>query len=845
MPDDGSGHVVTNLVNKTRLLADLAVNAARWVDDHAPEAGNDSLRALRRERRVARKLSHAANRRSAVAVYGASQAGKSYLISSLSAPEHGPLRICYGGESFEFLKEINPTGGDESSGLVSRFTLFPPTPPDGAPPVTVRLLSVADIIRIVGNTFLSDFKLINVTPPPLNTIMEKLGNLPLTEGQTVLDIDDVEALREYFTRKFGDKIWINILDDAYWGWLGQHVGLLAPQDLLRAFSPLWGGVEDLGRYAGVLVEALVTLGQPEMAYCDVKALLPRDKSILNVSTLFKPAGDIEPVYLVGEKGSRAYLPRNVVSAIISELVIPLTSARWSFMDKTDLLDFPGARSRLKIPEVAEAKGKEGTLFLRGKVDYLFDLYQDNMETTATLMCVADSAQEVSDLPAMIKSWIDDTMGATPAQRADKQDALFVILTKFDRQFEEKGGADESSSDGWNTRLQASLINFFKESWVNQWKPGKPFDNVQWLRASSAGSLYTRDDVTRQELEMLPDVAQRVARSRASYLASPVVRKHIHDFERAFDEAIKPNDGGVSYLAERLHDFCEKSVRTEQLTSRLKQCSESILHIITSFYHNASSLNASDEARQSVAKIALALREVHRNRLLGAFFISLEPEREAIIREWNQFNTELDTAPPPPEEDDPLALILGGAMPDPASREDQHDHFAKRIMDMWVKNYLGRMQPEQAARFGMESHVARLFAERMEVLANMLDLRGKMAEALRRNCDHVNRLNISGEKQSVICVELIGRFLTWLGYADEDAISSRPCRINSDEKIFDRPDPCAGLPDLPLKPNVYVDQFFHDWVLALRQRFEESGPQFDVEANEQLGTIINGLDTVKA
>lgn len=836
---------MTNLENKTQVLADLAINAARWVDEHAPEAGNDSLRVLRRERRLARKLSHAAKRRSAIAVYGASQAGKSYLISSLSAPENGPLRISYGGDSFEFLKEINPTGGDESSGLVSRFTLFPPTPPAGAPPVTVRLLSVADVIRIIGNTFLSDFKLVNVKPPPLSTTMEMLGNLPLTQGQTVLDIDDVEALREYFTRKFGDKPWIGELNDTYWNWVGQHVGLLAPHDLLRAFSPLWGGIDDLGRYAGVLVEALVTLGQPEIAYCDVKALLPRDKSILNVTTLFKPAVESEPVQLVGEKGSRAYLPRNVVSAIISELIIPLTSARWAFMDKTDLLDFPGARSRLKLPEVAEAKGKEGTLFLRGKVDYLFDLYQDNMETTATLVCVADSAQEVSDLPSMITSWIDDTIGATPAQRANKQDALFVILTKFDRQFEEKGGADESSSDGWNTRLGASLINFFTGGWVKEWKPGKVFDNVQWLRASSAGSLYSRDLETRQELGMSPDVAQRIARSRTSYLASPVVRQYIQNFERAFDEAMKPNDGGVSYLAERLHDFCEKSVRTEQLTSRLKQCSEAILHIITSFYHDVSSLSNLDEARQSVAKIALALREVHRNRLLGAFFISLEPEREAIIREWTQFSTDLDTAPPPPEEDDPLALILGGAMPEPASREDQHDQFAKRIMDMWVKDYLGKMQPEQAARFDMDPYVARLFAERIEVLANMLDLKGKMAAALRRNCDHVNRLNLSGEKQSVICVELIGRFLTWLGYADEDTTSSRPCRINSNEKIFDRPDPCAGLPNLPLKPNVYVDQFFHDWVLALRQRFEESGPQFDVEANERLATIINGLDTVKA
>ncbi|MBB2206425.1 virulence factor SrfC family protein [Gluconacetobacter takamatsuzukensis] len=831
------------LAERTTTLARVAAEAVDWVENHAPEAGADCRKALRRERRVARGLKRAVTRRTTVAVYGASQAGKSYLMSSLSCPAEGALEIGYGDRTLDFLKEINPPGGDESSGLVSRFTLVPPQAPDGAPPVPVRLLSVSDIVRIVGNAFLSDFKLIGVSPPSLSEIMQMLEGLPRLDGKGVLDIDDIEALREYFARKFGDKSWIAELRDPYWDWLAAHVGALAPQALLTALSPLWGRVETLSRYAGELVDALIALGLPELAFCGVEALVPRSGSVLNVSTLFRPLENAGPVRLVGEKGTAATLPRNVVSAIISELVVPVATARWDFMRHTDLLDFPGARSRLQIPEIAAASGQEGTLFLRGKVDYLFELYQANMETTATLLCVADSAQEVTGLPAMIESWIDDTIGCTAAQRRGQADALFVILTKFDRQFEEKGGADESSSDVWDKRLEASLTNFFKSPWVEEWKPGRPFDNVQWLRASTVGSLYRRD-ASGREGEMLPEVSDRIARRRASYLTSGIVQKHIRDYERAFDEAVRQNDGGISYLAGRLHQICESTVRTEQLEARLRHCVSNVLGLLKPFYYDPSVLDAGEEARKAVASIAVALRELHRNRLLGAFFLSLEPDREAVIAQWREFSTEIDAEPPPVPEDDPLALILGGVAPTPTVREDQHDRFAARVMAHWMKDYLAALPGERSRRFGLEDHAARQFSERMETLARMLDVQGQIAEALRRDCNHVNRLNLSGEKQSVICVELIGRFLTWLGYVDQSP-ADRPRRVNSDLPIFDRPSPPSGLPNLSEKPSVYLDSFFHDWVTALRTRFEESGPQFDIAANERLGMVLTELGAVEA
>ena len=69
-------------------------------------------------------------------------------------------------------------------------------------------------------------------------------------------------------------------------------------------------------------------------------------------------------------------------------LVAIAEKPWDFFDHTDLLDFPGARSRLKLAnldDVAKAKGvAEGAnplreLLLRGKVAYLFQRYSAERE----------------------------------------------------------------------------------------------------------------------------------------------------------------------------------------------------------------------------------------------------------------------------------------------------------------------------------------------------------------------------------------------------------------------------------------------------------------------------------
>ena len=111
---------------------------------------------LQKVRNQSRKLARAARRRMCVGVFGPSQAGKSYLVSILASRDGRPLQARFADKTYDFLREINPPGNRESTGLVTRFGLgLSDVTPDF--PVRVRLLTQTDIVKILGNSFLLDF----------------------------------------------------------------------------------------------------------------------------------------------------------------------------------------------------------------------------------------------------------------------------------------------------------------------------------------------------------------------------------------------------------------------------------------------------------------------------------------------------------------------------------------------------------------------------------------------------------------------------------------------------------------------------------------------------------------
>ena len=140
-------------------LAEQSRHAATWLADNRETVGSECTTLQKEMRRAARffgKCEQAARRKMCVGVFGPSQSGKSYLISALARDSRGDLLADFCGRTSDFITEINPEGGKESTGLVTRFTTTPPQGLTPDFPIRLRLLSEMDVVRVLANTYYAD-----------------------------------------------------------------------------------------------------------------------------------------------------------------------------------------------------------------------------------------------------------------------------------------------------------------------------------------------------------------------------------------------------------------------------------------------------------------------------------------------------------------------------------------------------------------------------------------------------------------------------------------------------------------------------------------------------------------
>ena len=208
---------------------DAAKQARQWVETvraTVPSIANEAeslIEETRRLENLCAKVANATTRRMCVGVYGASQQGKSYLVSILARPPgKAQLLARFGAEKLDFITEINPSGGKESTGLVTRFSIHP-SGHAVAPefPVELRLLTETDLVKILANAFQSDFDQNNlqIEAPDEDAVLAvlaaceaKLASAPVASHLSEIALFD---LGEYFNRNFKNR-WETLSPIRYW-----------------------------------------------------------------------------------------------------------------------------------------------------------------------------------------------------------------------------------------------------------------------------------------------------------------------------------------------------------------------------------------------------------------------------------------------------------------------------------------------------------------------------------------------------------------------------------------------------------------------------------------------------
>ena len=852
--------------------------ADTWVRDNTRLVGSAGEALLRESNRLARSLRKeavTAARKMCVGVFGPSQAGKSYLISTLAQDADGALLAHFGADSPDFLKDINPAGDKESTGLVTRFTLTPSEAPEGRP-VRLRLLSELDLVRIFVNTYYADCQHLN--PPDEADFTARLDQLAAlapagTAWQASFSEDDMLDLHDYVFSHFRATAVVQLLERVFWPRAVALAGRLPLADRARLFEMLW---DDARPFTGLytrLTEILDQLGHPDVVFCGQEALLPRETSIIDVETL-KSLGEASEdcLEVVAANGRSLRISRAETTALTAELSITMRHKPDDFFDHTDLLDFPGYRSRLKTNDVASQLKMPDQLrqfFLRGKVAYLFERYKLDFELTGMLLCIGPSNQEVQDLPAVINDWITDTHGQTPELRAGRRSALFLVLTKFDMQFDKKTGAIDDEMR-WSNRLHASLLDFFGKQyeWPLHWTPTQAFNNTFWLRNPKYRWEAVIEFNGERESALRPGQLDYLASMKQKFLATPEVLRHFADPEAAWDAAFTLNDGGVSYLKTNLRPVCEPAIKRRQVSARVRDALTPFVERLRRFHRVDDKEVLREQQRQLGLRLARSLAVAVQNQRFGDLLHAMTVRDHELYALYYRIEAKLMqersrsqasvTVGSAASAQDIMNDLFGDELPAEAETAapqenlpvDEADVFAELVLGEWVERLHALAEdPVMQQWYGLSAADFGQFVHELIKGAGRLELSRKMAEAIRMVSTYRNlRRDRLIWRQASMAAASVNSFVSWLGFNPLLVQEyDRVVRIGGrDRTLFRSRPPLSGYPEIPATPQAFDRDYSTDWIAALVHLVEanvnfEDGQNFDPEQNARLGSIARQLD----
>lgn len=663
--DRKNAELVERITGQIRSIDDFI----QWSDHHLQESRREeTFKSLVNVRRQLKRYRFALESNPAIAAFGESQKGKSYVISSLLARKGKQFMVHdpQGGTDYNFVEQLNPITRDtEATGVATRFTRGYEMPSEQFP-VLVKLLSVADILQILCDTAYNDVKSHSVID------REDIDEFMLAQERRykgmprlydILDEDEVMNVREYVESHVGKTKAKELLDSRFFDVLARIVPQVPPQEWPQLMSKLWYDNPDITRLFERMMQGYEALGYAHRVYVPIQALLNTSTTLMSslcLQMLSEPApttGNADPnlgTDLLTEGGKRvAGFSKSVLSAITAEVVfqIPedtiseqlsyclegiaddgtrqrLLSKGWNrqvskdFLHTVDILDFPGARASLELSESQISFELNKQMILRGKVRYLFNKYSDERLISVLMLCHDHMQNGPTVMPGLIEQWVTQNMGATMRERTaflDKSivSPLFVIATKFnmDMGHSVQSGGDSQIDKRWEDRYKKVLYDQVLQAdslrWFAEWTERGGFRNTYLLRdykwsGVNGNRLFEGYDTQGTETREIDAEFHRALRQ--SFVESPYVNTFFEDPELAWDAAATLNNDGATRIIENLGIVAAhaKESRMGKYESEVRSLHLLTLQLMQEYYHDENDDNVLQKAIARAGSIVAEL-----------------------------------------------------------------------------------------------------------------------------------------------------------------------------------------------------------------------------------------------
>ena len=553
----------------------LINHSVSWVNDNLKyEDKNDVLLQLKSAVNTLNKISTNIDSKPVIAVFGASQVGKSYLIKSLLSSSGSPFVIKNQEKEYDFLKDINPPGtGAESTGVVTRFTINNAVKFQEFP-IKIKILSPKDILIIILDSFFLDLKKIStfINRNELEAHIKRFEISKTEIKQKFLGEYDILEIKEYFENHLSKHtiLFEGIKETRFFERIGRIVEYFDYTVWSEIFSVLWNRNEDLSALFNNLIQNLDKLGYDSVGYLAFKNVLRDGGAILDVENLKVLNQSSAETVFKKENGEEVIINTAYLSSLILELIFSIPEDlidTKEFLKNSDLLDFPGARTRLGIESDGIHKNIPQML-LRGKVSYLFNKYTDDFSINNLLFCSNDKNLEINELSYLLFNWISKNIGKNSDDRTKSLGSLtvpplFVIFTFLNNQLRFDTTNDEgflSNPDKLQIKWENRFVRFFENEivtksrdWHVNWSHVSPkFKNFYLLRDFKYSTdTYDGFEITGKETNLREERSDFMMAMKHSFTNYDFVRNHFDNPSDSWENSTGLNQDGSEMIIQNL------------------------------------------------------------------------------------------------------------------------------------------------------------------------------------------------------------------------------------------------------------------------------------------------------
>jgi hypothetical protein len=864
------------LVFACKQVGEASAEILDWIDSNKRLVGTERvalLHELYRSESSARRLAAAVNQMPATAFVGPRRSGKTQIITNIIEQGRGRLSLRFDGirEPIDYARQIVPEGTRAGISMIVRLSQKTKATPQSFP-ITMRLLTLAEVVKILGSAYFSASTARGAVPSQARArkAHEEAASRMSADPVPGLSEEDIWDLRGYFASRFGDEPLYRALSaSGFWQSLARIAPSLSNAERAKLLSPLWGGLRQFTRVFGTLADALASLGGSQEANCALDAILSLDPrtgkfsrradSVISGDTVHRLGlPDAEAVVVCNEFGHWISVPRISLAALGAEVRLPIPGWPCELIEKADVLELPGIDHRESVPglakELSADHGLIGRLFMRAKAVHLLDSYGADHKITSMVLCIDPSTRKVGELASLVAAWVDASHGRDATAREHNENALFLALTKLDKELAETPRMGRERPLEIPGRIGEILNDGFGGdfSWPSEWTPTRPFDNVFLLRnpAHKAKHLvdYTPDG---REKGFKSGQAERIERARGDFVRSETARRHVADPVSVWREAFTLNDGGVTYLAQSVAAVTSTRVKHRQIVNALTELRHAMKDRLTRYYVSDNYAFQHDRRRTTGLAVARRLRGCAEQRRFGHLLRSLQLSDSEFFDVlvncgiWTGRDAKREAGAVRNEK---AGKQAGGEQPgegekSAASREAEL--LTRTALDHWVETV--RAVPLAAGaprKYQMPRQAIAYLVDEIIAGANRLEMDERVAAQIEQltsgERDGTSRLT----KAALCIANAVGDYVMTLGFSDVFS-NSHPRRRGTEQTPIFPPRAALGLSGLDVTAD-YDREFTTDWSQAFMTLVDDNATglregDIDDEQNRRLGRLLRLLD----